>query len=118
MKCDVPKYNLSLADASTLIRNAGGFLVFAHPNDPNGTSLVKITSDLEEQARIIHEYILKYIDGIECWHTRHDEKTTNFFIGFCKDNDLIITGGSDCHQSPILMGSMDLPDEITLQFKM
>ncbi|GAF89442.1 unnamed protein product, partial [marine sediment metagenome] len=34
VKCDVPKYPLSLAEASMLIRNAGGILVHAHPSDP------------------------------------------------------------------------------------
>ncbi|GAG00208.1 unnamed protein product, partial [marine sediment metagenome] len=58
VKCDVAKYPLSLAEASELIRNASGILVHAHPNDPNGTSLVSITPDLEEQARIIEEYML------------------------------------------------------------
>src|SRR4030042_5603898 len=76
VKCDVPKFPLSLAEASRLIRNAGGTLVLAHPNDPNGTSLVSITSDLDEQAKIIEGYMLEYIDGIECWHSRNDVRTT------------------------------------------
>ena len=63
VKCDVPKYPLSLAEASALVRNAGGILVHAHPNDPNGTSLLSITGDLGEQTDIIEEYMLEYIDG-------------------------------------------------------
>ena len=39
VKCDVPKYPLSLAEASSLVRNAGGVLVLAHANDSHGTSL-------------------------------------------------------------------------------
>ena len=116
VKCDVPKYPLSLAGASELIRNAGGILVQAHPNDPNGTSLVSITPDLEEQARIIEEYMLQYIDGIECWHSRHDAKTTTFYIKFAKKHGLIITGGSDCHQKPLIMGTLDIPDRVAEQF--
>ena len=76
VKCNVPKFPLSLAAASRLVRNAGGILVLAHPNDPNGTSLVSITPDLDEQTRIIEEYMLEYIDGIECWHSRNDAVTT------------------------------------------
>ena len=117
VKCDVPKYPLSLAEASELIRNASGMLVHAHPNDPNGTSLVNITPDLEEQARIIEEYMLNYINGIECWHSRHDAKTTAFYIGFAKKYGLVITGGSDCHQKPLLMGTLDIPDYVAEQFK-
>ena len=117
VKCNVPKYPLSLAEASSLIRNAGGKLVHAHPNDPNGTSLVSITPDLDEQTRIIEEYMLDYIDGVECWHSRHDAKTTAHYIWFARKHGLIMTGGSDCHQKPILMGTLDIPDYVDEQFR-
>ena len=117
VRCDVPKYPLSLAEASRLIRKAGGVLVLAHPNDPNGTSLVSITSDLDEQTNIIEEYMLEYIDGIECWHSRHDEKTTAHYIEFAGKHGLLVTGGSDCHQKPILLGTLDIPDYVAEQFR-
>ena len=117
VKCDVPKYPLSLAEASRLIRNAGGVLVFAHPNDPSGTSLVTITSDLVKQTKIIEDYMLEYVDGIECWHTKHDAKTTAHYIEFCKSHSLIMTGGSDCHQNPVMMGTLNIPDWVAEQFK-
>jgi len=117
VRCDVAKYPLSLAEASKLVRNAGGILVHAHPNDPNGTSLVSITPDLEEQAKIIEEYMLDYIDGVECWHSRHDARTTVHYIGFARKHGLIMTGGSDCHQKPLLMGTLDIPDYVANQFR-
>jgi len=117
VKCDVPKYPLSLAKASELIKNAGGILVHAHPNDPNGTSLASITPDLEKQTRIIKEYMLDYIDGIECWHSRHDAKTTAHYIEFARKHGLVMTGGSDCHQKPIIMGTLDIPDWVAAQFR-
>jgi len=117
VKCDVPKYPLSLAEASRLIRNAGGILVQAHPNDPHGTSLVSITPDLDEQTKLIEEYMLEYIDGIECWHSRHDKNTTAHYIEFAKRYGLLMTGGSDCHQKPMLMGTVDIPDWVAAQFK-
>jgi len=117
VRCDVPKYPLSLSEASELIRNAGGILVHAHPNDPNGTSLVGITRDLSQQAEIIKQYMLNYIDGIECWHSRHDVKTASHYNEFARRHGLIMTGGSDCHQKPILMGTVDIPDWIAEQFQ-
>ena len=117
VKCDVAKYPLSLAEASRLIRNAGGILVHAHPNDPNGTSLVSITPDLAEQTKIIEEYMLEYIDGVECWHSRHDKNTTAHYIEFAKRYGLLMTGGSDCHQKPMLMGMVDIPDWVAAQLK-
>jgi len=116
VKCDVPKYPLSLAEAAKLVRDASGILIHAHPNDPNGTSLVSITTDLDEQAKIIGKYMLDYIDGVECWHSRHDAKTTAHYIGFARKHGLIMTGGSDCHQKPILMGTLDIPDYVAEQF--
>lgn len=118
VKYDAPKYPLSLAEASHLIRNAGGILVHAHPNDPNGTSLVSITRDLEEQTKVIEKYMLQYIDGVECWHTRHDEKTTAHYIEFARKHHMFMTGGSDCHQKPLLMGTLDIPDWVAGQFKL
>jgi len=117
VKCDAPKYPLSLAEASKLIRNAGGILVQAHPNDPNGTSLVSITRDLDEQMKVIEKYMLQYIDGVECWHTRHDEKTTAHYIEFARKHNMLMTGGSDCHQKPLLMGTLNIPDWVAEQFK-
>ena len=116
VRCDVAKYPLSLAEASRLVRDAGGILVHAHPNDPNGTSLVGITTDLDEQAKIIEEHMLDYIDGVECWHSRHDAETTEYYIGFARKHGLIMTGGSDCHQKPLLLGTVDIPDWVAEQF--
>jgi len=116
VKCDVSKYPLSLAEASKLVRNAGGILVLAHPNDPNGTSLVSITPDLDEQTKIIEEYMLDYIDGIECWHSRNDAKTTAHYINFARKHGLLMTGGSDCHQKPLLLGTLDIPSYVAEQF--
>jgi predicted metal-dependent phosphoesterase TrpH len=118
VKCDVPKYPLSLAKASQLIRNAGGILVHAHPGDPKGTSLVSITHDLEEQTKVIEKYMLQYIDGVECWHARHDEKTTAHYIEFARTHNMLMTGGSDCHQKPLIMGTLDIPDWVAEQFKL
>jgi len=118
VKCDVPKYPLSLAGASKLIRNAGGVLIHAHPGDPKGTSLASITRDLEEQTRVMEKYVLKYVDGVECWHTRHDEKTTAHYIEFARKHNMLMTGGSDCHQKPLLMGTLDIPDWVAEQFKL
>ena len=118
VKCDVPKYPLSLAEASELVRNAGGILVQAHPNDPNGTSLVSITPDLDEQTKIIEEHMLDYIDGVECWHSRNDAKTTAHYIEFARKHSLLMTGGSDCHQKPLFLGTLDIPDYVAEQFSL
>jgi len=114
--CNVAKYPLSLEEASNLVRNAGGKVVIAHPNDPYGTSLVKLTKLLKEQTKIIEQSMLPYIDGIECWHSRNTPETTEHYTQFSKKHNLIMTGGSDCHQNPIVMGTVKIPDFVATQF--
>lgn len=116
VKCNVPKMPLSLAEASDLVKGAGGKLILAHPNHPRGTSLVTLTSSLKEQQEIIQETMLPYIDGIECWHSSHDKKTTASYLGFSRRFSLLVTGGSDCHQNPVLMGTLDIPGFVAEQF--
>ena len=53
--------------------------------------------NLDEQVGIIEEYMLEYMDGVECWHSRSDTKPTVYYIGFAKKHNLLMTGGSDCH---------------------
>lgn len=117
VKCDAPKLPLSVQEASRLLRNAGGIVVLAHPNDPHGTSLVKLTRSLHEQTEIIEESILMHIDGVECWHSRNDDPTTSHYVKFAKKHEIIMTGGSDCHQKPIIMGTVKVPEYVAEQFK-
>jgi predicted metal-dependent phosphoesterase TrpH len=116
VKCNVPKYPLHLEEASSLLKNAGGIIVLAHPNDPYGTSLIKLTKSLQEQTSIIEYSMLSYIDGLECWHSRNTAETTTHYVNFAKKHDLIMTGGSDCHQKPIIMGTVKVPDFVAQQF--
>lgn len=117
VKCDVSKFPLFLEEASRIIRNAGGKLVLAHPSDPHGTSLISLTKDLIEQTDIIKEKMLPYIDGIECWHSRNTTEATMNYVKFASEQGLIMTGGSDCHQKPIVMGTVKIPDCVADQFE-
>ncbi len=116
VKCDVPKFPLYLEEATKLIRDAGGKLVLAHPNDPHGTSLASLTKVLDEQTRIVKEKMLLYIDGVECWHSRNTPETTDHYVAFAKSKGLMMTGGSDCHQKPVMMGSVMIPEWVANQF--
>jgi predicted metal-dependent phosphoesterase TrpH len=116
VRCDVPKFPLYLEEASRLVRNAGGKIVLAHPNDPHGTSLVALTKSLPEQTEIVRESMLGLIDGVECWHSRSDAQTTSHYLKFAKEHGLMVTGGSDCHQKPIMMGTVKIPEYVAEQF--
>ncbi len=116
VKCNVPKMPLSLPEASSYIRQAGGKLVFAHPAHPRGTSLITLTQALDEQQKIIEKEMLPFIDGIECWHSSYDPKTTESYKKFAESRGLLLTGGSDCHQQPIIMGTVNVPAYVATQF--
>ena len=116
VKCNVPKMPLSLEEASSLVRNAGGKLFMAHPNHPRGTSLIKFTRDMDIQQEIITESMLPFIDGIECWHSAHDKTTIDSYIKYAAKKQLLVSGGSDCHQQPVLMGSVNVPEYVAEQF--
>ncbi len=109
VKCNVPKLPVTLEEASTLIRGAGGVIVLAHPNHPRGTSLVSLTQSLEEQHGIIKKRMRPYLDGVECWHSTHTPEVINAYLEFARREDFIVTGGSDCHQQPVIMGTLDIP---------
>jgi len=117
VKCDVPKYPLYLEEASKLVRAAGGRLVLAHPNDPHGISLAGLTKTLPEQTAIVKDTMLPFIDGVECWHSRSTPDTTSHYVKFAKEYELIVTGGSDCHQKPVIMGTVDVPSYVADQFR-
>jgi len=114
--CNVPKMPLSLEEASDLVRGGGGKLMLAHGNDPNGTSLAMLTTSIPEQCRIIRESMLPFLDGLECWHSRLTPETTSAYLGLAREEGLMVTGGSDCHQDPIIMGTVDVPAFVASQF--
>jgi len=116
VQCNIPKMPLSLVEASSLIRQAGGKLFLAHPNDPNGTSLVSLSTSLSDQQECIAGSMLDYIDGMECWHSRHDFETRAAYLSFAREKGLLVSGGSDCHQQPVIMGSVDVPSFVARQF--
>lgn len=116
VKCDVPKMPLSLAEAAGLIHAAGGKAVLAHPSNPQGTSLVSLTHSVAEQHRIIREGMLPHLDGIECWHPGHEPRTTASHLNFAREEQLMATGGSDCHQQPVILGTVPVPDFVAAQF--
>ncbi len=53
------------------------------------------------------------IDGIECFTPYNDKKQSEFYIDFCNKNNLMISGGSDCHGDFIKERKLGIPN-ITL----
>ena len=72
--------------------------------------------DLPEQAETIEKYVLNYSDGVECWYPVHDAKATAHYIESAEKHGPIMTGGSDCYQSPLLPGAVDIAGWVAAQF--
>lgn len=82
------------------IKAAGGTAVLAHPgSDFHGPAL-------EETLDYFgHEDIA----GIECFHPGHDDATIRRVVAWCRKNDLLITGGSDCHGNFVPQRRLGVP---------
>ena len=73
------------------VHEANGYVVLAHPcNYYSNKNKEEILEKLE---------ILKSlgIDGVECYYPANSEMMTETCIEFCKNNNMIITVGSDSH---------------------
>ena len=80
----VPKRRMSAADAITLVHEANGLAVLAHPG-------------LNRTDGMIPDLVDAGLDGIECFHTRHNPAMVEHYLGVAAQHRLLVTGGSDCH---------------------
>jgi predicted metal-dependent phosphoesterase TrpH len=82
----VPRRWPTAAEAVSLIREAGGAPVLAHPfwdiDDP--TEVAELVGDLD-------------LDGVECFYPAHDREQTRFLLNVCAERGLAATGSSDFH---------------------
>lgn len=80
----VPKKKMSALDGIALIHQAGGLAVMAHPG-------------LNRTDEVIPELVEAGLDGIECFHTKHSNVTSQHYLRIAERHQLLVTGGSDCH---------------------
>jgi 3',5'-nucleoside bisphosphate phosphatase len=99
----VPRYKLEVTEVISLVREAGGAAVLAHPGLCNNDKLVR-------------EVIAVGIDGIEAYHTAHTDHQRDKYLDMAEEYRLLATGGSDSHgpggSIPVAIGSVAVPDEI------
>lgn len=80
----VERYKLSSREAIEIINKLGGIPVLAHPG-------------LIMNKTYISEIVSLGIEGIEAYHSKHDEETVRNTLTIARAEKLLITGGSDCH---------------------
>ena len=73
------------------VHEANGYVVLAHPCNyyKNNTK--------EEILEKLEKFKSLGIDGVECYYPANSEMMTETCVEFCKNNDMIITVGSDSH---------------------
>jgi len=81
------------AEAIGLLHRAGGVAVMAHPG------LVPLSKDALK-ARIKSLAEDAGMDGLEALYSQHSPAETAFFLEVARENNLLVTGGSDFHGTP------------------
>jgi 3',5'-nucleoside bisphosphate phosphatase len=98
----VPKQVVKLEEASTIVREAGGVTILAHPGTLN-------------RDHLIPTWARRGLDGIEVWHSKHDAAAIERYRGFAQLHGLLMTGGSDFHgeRTPdAVIGGVAVPKSI------
>ena len=81
----------SVEEVVKAVHEANGYVVLAHPcNYYKNNTKEEVLEKLEKFKSI-------GIDGVECYYPANSEMMTETCVEFCKNNDMIITVGSDSH---------------------
>ncbi|MDF2592724.1 MAG: hypothetical protein K0S75_2190 [Clostridia bacterium] len=80
----VERYRIKCQEAIDIIKQLGGVPVLAHPGLINNKDCIDDIIDMG-------------IEGIEVYHTKHDDKIIRYAYNLATERNLLITGGSDCH---------------------
>lgn len=102
--CYVKKFKLLPEEAIDMIDRLGGVSVLAHPK-----TLQFERIDFEGFVKDLKRVGLK---GVEVYHPDHSNADITYFEGLAKKENLLITGGSDCHglgKGEVLIGKVRLP---------
>ena len=91
--CKTGKTKFEISEAINAIKLAGGIPVWAHPLGGEGEE-----HDSEEEFLLKLEVMKNYgIKGLECYYSRYNENEAEFLVQCAKNNNLLISGGSDYH---------------------
>lgn len=91
--CKTGKTKFEIEEAIFAIKSANGIPIWAHPLGGEGEKH-NSKSEFMPKLKIM---INHGISGLECYYSRYDENESDFLIQCSKENNLLITGGSDYH---------------------
>jgi predicted metal-dependent phosphoesterase TrpH len=110
----VPRKTIEPKEAIRLIHSAKGTAILPHP-------LLISSGDLEKLKQYLSLLLEWGLEGIEIsynykYHCPNLSRKTvmdgiDFLTDFCKNNDLLMTGGSDFHHQREIFGEVEVPEE-------
>ena len=85
---DFTKNLPTVTEIADEIHNAGGIVVLPHVFEYKSIDNITFLNEI---------FNLGILDGIECVHSKHTKEQVIYLKNFCKENKLLMTGGSDFH---------------------
>jgi predicted metal-dependent phosphoesterase TrpH len=104
----VERQEPSLAEAIERIRNAGGISSLAHPVRLGKT-------DVSEEEELIASFLALGLEAIEAYHSDHNPRDVQRYLGYAEKYGLKVTGGSDFHggaKPSVKLGGANVPGEL------
>lgn len=81
----------TVSEVAANIHKAGGYAVLAHPGET-----IKHAEDELLEAELLR-LVSMGIDGVECYCPKNSAEVTKICLAVCREKELLITAGSDCH---------------------
>ncbi len=104
----VPRPKLTPEEAISVVREAGGVPVLAHPG-------------LIRDDNIVRSILQAGVLGIEAYHSDHGERQRQFYARWGFDLGLIVTGGTDSHgptgARTVVPGTVNVGMDVVQQLK-
>ena len=93
------------------ILESGGVPVWAHPLGGTGER-ERTKEEFEKQLDIL---VKAGIMGLECYYSKYDKQQIEMLVSYAKENNLLISGGSDYHgkNKSVCLGELNA-DQITV----
>lgn len=98
-----PIYFMKMEEAIKIFREQNAFIVLAHPGN-----------NVKEDEKLMNDIIALGIDGLEVYSSYHSEEQIDFYARIAKENNLVMTCGSDYHgktKPHVIMGECKMPIE-------
>jgi hypothetical protein len=107
----VPRQSVSPFEAIDAIKASGGLSSIAHAG----------MSSSRDYGGLIEELASCGLNGIEVYHSAHNEESVSKLRALADRLNLLVTGGSDCHgpfeEHESLMGTVGLPSNVVPDLK-